>query len=619
MPKAPPPTLPPAMPEAAVADDSQQPQSRMTPSVNVSAVPDMLQLALQSTDAENADGGRRVWIPGAARNNAVPEVDTEDMARPDLEIVGYAVAGLAGQGPESDSHSIPGSDSMCHSIAGDSVDPEAAGDADDPAVAEMSRQLRVAPQASVEGHPERGPSSRFNSEPEVGNFGLFFGNWGLRGTLGGASVQRRRTTIEDRQILKNPGQVLILAEATRHVEELLRQPAVAAESPGEGGLQGRSTHEHWVLRGQEESTLLIAARKDNTTGLQLLHFECHEDFPYKEKGKDKIAKSRMMVARVQFKQNIGHLGTDIVVCGVHGHFRTMKMEKPAAWKAFWNRLAQHVREHNVKFIAGDFNMTVTKVPVQLRSRGILCDCVAWYPWQQPRVPFDHSSQGTSMAAVAARQKLGFDSCAIFYIGGGAEVVTPWSLRDVAYLCDVEGDDDYLDVYPGNNPPGQPWTCYRGKRFDETPQEKNLGDRLTELLTLTTTRRELESIRPREGVGYCQYLRLKQKAMDREEWLVDGSVHNGAHFPLCVFTKNASARSATRAKARSRGNQGGKSRSKGGKGSAVAEYGPTYYGKPVTEGKGKREMANHGYRSFSDASTVASWGDNRWGGWGGGWR
>ena len=35
-------------------------------------------------------------------------------------------------------------------------------------------------------------------------------------------------------------------------------------------------------------------------------------------------------------------------------------------------------------------------------------------------------------------------------------------------------------------------------------------------------------------------------MDMSEWLVDGKMHNGAHFPLCVFTKNASARSNDKA-------------------------------------------------------------------------
>ena len=32
----------------------------------------------------------------------------------------------------------------------------------------------------------------------------------------------------------------------------------------------------------------------------------------------------MLVCKIGFTQNIGHLGKEIVVCGVHGHNRTMK-------------------------------------------------------------------------------------------------------------------------------------------------------------------------------------------------------------------------------------------------------------------------------------------------------
>ena len=40
-------------------------------------------------------------------------------------------------------------------------------------------------------------------------------------------------------------------------------------------------------------------------------------------------------------------------------------------------------------------------------------------------------------------------------------------------------------------------------------------------------------------------------MDINEWLRnDGRTHNGAHFPLCMFTNNASARSAPADKRRS---------------------------------------------------------------------
>ena len=66
-------------------------------------------------------------------------------------------------------------------------------------------------------------------------------------------------------------------------------------------------------------------------------------------------------------------------------------------------------------------------------------------------------------------------------------------------------------------------------------------------------------------------------MDVSEWLVDGELHNGAHFPLCVFTMNARARSAEKAKERAKQiNSKGKAKGQGkgsgqekGKHSAVA--------------------------------------------------
>ena len=84
----------------------------------------------------------------------------------------------------------------------------------------------------------------------------------------------------------------------------------------------------------------------------------------------------MIVAKVDFKQDVGHLGEDIVVCGAQGHNRTMKMECPQQWDAFWDRLARNVRDYNIRLLAGDFNMSLTEVPNQLRRRGIVCDCAA---------------------------------------------------------------------------------------------------------------------------------------------------------------------------------------------------------------------------------------------------
>ena len=53
-----------------------------------------------------------------------------------------------------------------------------------------------------------------------------------------------------------------------------------------------------------------------------------------------------------------------------------------------------------------------------------------------------------------------------------------------------------------------------------------------------------------GWYYCAYLRLKQKDMDTNECLMGKDFHRGAHFPLCVFTNNARARGAEKARERS---------------------------------------------------------------------
>ena len=58
------------------------------------------------------------------------------------------------------------------------------------------------------------------------------------------------------------------------------------------------------------------------------------------------------------------------------------------------------------------------------------------------------------------QPLGFDSCAIFYIGGNAQVKLQWGLDDMGTLTAVAAEfDPYsgldaLDMYGGQNCPGQ---------------------------------------------------------------------------------------------------------------------------------------------------------------------
>ena len=514
-----------------------------------------------------------------AQQNAAPRIlpprrvgispNVEEIAVADAAVADTAVADAVGSAGGSASR-----DSISTAVAGAAVAVEvgdAGGDAsqtDDSSIAgdtiasdasaaesegEGKQKGRGRPKEPFQGESRsRGESSKWNKEPEVGNFGLFFGNWGRRSTLAGPAAARERRDISDRQILKCPAQVLILCEATREVGGLLQQSAMAAVA-GERGLAGRSTHEHYVVQGSEESGVLVAARKDNTLFLECLDYEVHDDHTYKEKGKLKQARSREMVCKIGFKQNIGHLGTEIVVCGVHGHNRTMKFEWPQVLRELWDRLAMKIRSYGIRFLAGDFNMSLTEVPRQLRSRGIELDCIAWYPWRH-------------LETTVHQQPLGFDSCAIFYIGGSVQVSMPWSLWQVDHLTAVAEEIQAktaewpLDEYGGLNHPGQHWGAYRSKAIKESDQDKNLKQRLQDLLTPSTSDYELQ-LMPRRQF-YCPYLRIKQKQMDKAEWRVGEDIHNGAHFPLCVFTNNARARSMEKAMARSSRRGKGKGKGKG---------------------------------------------------------
>ena len=222
--------------------------------------------------------------------------------------------------------------------------------------------------------------------------------------------------------------MIVLLEANAAVADLLARPPVQPSRLAPPGLDRRPTFQHFVERDPEdEKAILIAARKDTCSNLEVLRYDCHDDHRYTFKQKEKMARTRIMVARITFKQNVGHIGKEVTVAGVHASQMTMKIKWKAKWDEFWERLADVIRSHGIQFVAGDFNMSLTEVPKQLRSRGLSCDCVAWFPWV-------HQSIGVH------RQALGFDSMGIFYIGGIAQVSLPWRLEDIDKLTAVADDD-----------------------------------------------------------------------------------------------------------------------------------------------------------------------------------
>ena len=71
--------------------------------------------------------------------------------------------------------------------------------------------------------------------------------------------------------------------------------------------------EHWVVRGCEESAVLIAARKDHCSYLDFFLHDSHIDHRYRDRGTQRNVVARALICKVGFKQNVDHLGTDIVV------------------------------------------------------------------------------------------------------------------------------------------------------------------------------------------------------------------------------------------------------------------------------------------------------------------
>ena len=77
-----------------------------------------------------------------------------------------------------------------------------------------------------------------------------------------------------------------------------------------------------------------------------------------------------------------------------------------------------------------------------------------------------------------------------------QVRLQWSLEHLDILTMVFDDDDFkktavaehtegLDWDSGSNVPGQPWKCYRSVAYDEVDGDKDLRQRLIELLTPST--------------------------------------------------------------------------------------------------------------------------------------
>jgi hypothetical protein len=203
------------------------------------------------------------------------------------------------------------------SEAGDSI---AASDGGDAAVAagtplQQRSERQTSPILRTQLTQERleywQQSQRILGEHQ-GNIGFMFGNWG---TLPAKPNERKRVLMQVKRI---PAQIVCLAEAQELVEQTLRSPpsSTGAQAADADALEGRAEFEYLVIRGREDSSLLMAVRANVARDLECLYWERRFEGVYKEKRR---CYSRCMVGKVSLDKTVGHFDKEITIMCIHMH------------------------------------------------------------------------------------------------------------------------------------------------------------------------------------------------------------------------------------------------------------------------------------------------------------
>ena len=422
------------------------------------------------------------------------------------------------------------------------VPPEAASAETITAVAGASLGELVKPRPQRDTNPEEPAvaayapvlkSAVLNDRPDVGNIGCFFGNWGLRAS--DVKVQRNI----DLQIKHGPAQIIGLSECMRETEEVLLSPSVAGlqEEPAVAAkLETREGFEYFTVRGNEPSSVLIAARTNTASGLHLLFWDRTNEGEYRTgPGSRSVAYTRTLIARVDLKNNVGFMGTKQTIMCMHLHYHVANNVKGFRRQlvATWPRMASLINKYGVDVLMGDFNMSLFKVAPELRSCGVQVDLMAWYPWR--------STEGMMMS----------DSAGIFLINKKATVELHVGL-ECLHAGNPEGIgwdtggmswETQYDVWPPNSGPGQKLGCY-------LPKTANYVDKIGLSISPTYRKEALmaavaasaDSKGDKDHAQVRPFLKIREKRLNPEHWIFEGKHRKGAHFPLCAYTNNVGRRS-----------------------------------------------------------------------------
>ena len=184
---------------------------------------------------------------------------------------------------------------------------------------------------------------------------------------------------------------------------------------------------------------------------------------------------------------------------------------------------------------GDFQMSLFRVVPELRSRGIVIETAAWYPWKE-----------------AIRGTPGFDSLGIFAINCPGEFLRRHDREHVhdrdsqGICCAVPSrHSEHFDRYEEKVAPGKLWQCF-------LPRNQKLSVKLHAFLGECEQSAELLDARLDERAGYDHLERtavaenmhlFKEKRMDVHQFRYKEDEHHAdAHFPLCTFLNHEGRRS-----------------------------------------------------------------------------
>ena len=128
----------------------------------------------------------------------------------------------------------------------------------------------------------------------------------------------------------------------------------------------------------------MGLRGNTGGGLRLREWDLLEHGTYQVKGRGQVMRacSEVLLAQVSTDWDIGWMGTshEVMVVRLHNHFSEYKWDKTEVDRV-WDRLALLL--HQVDVLMGVFGRMVLKVVPELRSRGVVVDLAAWFPFRTP--------------------------------------------------------------------------------------------------------------------------------------------------------------------------------------------------------------------------------------------